>query len=323
MRLRNVALLFVALGLVRAGTASAAPRVTIYPQVAGLQVALAAKRFYAGPVDALPGMMTTTALRSLQRQQHLPVTGTLTAETRAALGRLGRPFFGQRVIKRGMVGWDVSVLQFLLASHGLDVGTLDGRFGPHTKAALVAYQEQRRLVPDGVSGPATHASLCLTATCLSLPRPRPQPATRVPASRIEAAWPAENTPASVVKLRVERWADRTGVPERLALAVAWIESGYQSDVRSMTGDWGPMQVSPPAWDFVEGVILRRPVPHTTNGNIRVGVLYLRRLLREFDGDERLAVAAYHQGAASVRTFGVLPVTESYVAAVQAVTARDT
>jgi soluble lytic murein transglycosylase-like protein len=124
-----------------------------------------------------------------------------------------------------------------------------------------------------------------------------------------------------VKLRVERWAVRAGVPERLALAVAWIESGYQSDVRSVTGDWGPMQVSPPAWDFIEGVILGRAVPHTTNGNIRVGVLYLRRLLREFQGDTRLAVAAYHQGVASVREVGVLPKTASYVAAVEAVAVR--
>jgi hypothetical protein len=84
-----------------------------------------------------------------------------------------------------------------------------------------------------------------------------------------------------------------------------------------------MQVSPPAWDFIEGVILGRAVPHTTNGNIRVGVLYLRRLLREFQGDTRLAVAAYHQGVASVRTVGVLPETESYVDAVQAVSVRDT
>ena len=142
--------------------------------------------------------------------------------------------------------------------------------------------------------------------------------TRSAAIAIEAAWPAENTPASVVKLRVERWASRAGVPERLALAVAWIESGYQSDVRSATGDWGPMQVSPPAWDFIESVILRRAVPHTTNGNIRVGVLYLRRLLREFQGDARLAIAAYHQGAASVRAVGVLPATAQYVDAVQAV-----
>jgi len=227
------------------------------------------------------------------------------------------------VMKRGMVGWDVSVLQFLLAAHGFDVGTLDGRFGPLTRAAVVAYQEQRRLVPDGVSGPATHASLCATRTCLSLPLPRSRSTASVTKGRIEAAWPAENTPVSVVKLRVERWAARAGVPERLALAVAWIESGYQSDIRSVTGDWGPMQVSPPAWDFIEGVVLGRAVPHTTNGNIRVGVLYLRRLLREFQGDARLAVAAYHQGVASVRAIGVLPETEKYVDAVQAVAVRDT
>jgi hypothetical protein len=311
-------MLVVAVGLGWVGTATAAERVVVYPQVAGLQVALAAKRLYAGPVDALPGPMTASAIRSLQRQHGLPVTGTLTAATQKTLGRLGRPFFGQRVIKRGMVGWDVSVLQFLLAAYGFDVGTLDGRFGPQTQAALIAYQEERHLAPDGISGPATHARLCPSPACKSLPRPRARSRVGLPAIAIEAAWPAENTPASVVKLRVERWASRAGVPERLALAVAWIESGYQSDIRSATGDWGPMQVSPPAWDFIEGVILRRAVPHTTNGNIRVGVLYLRRLLRDFDGDARLAIAAYHQGAASVRAVGVLPATAQYVDAVQAV-----
>jgi hypothetical protein len=35
------------------------------------------------------------------------------------------------------------------------------------------------------------------------------------------------------------------------------------------------------------------------------------------------VAAYHQGVASVRAIGVLPETESYVDAVQAVAVRDT
>ena len=322
MRLR-FGILVAAVCFTWTGTATAAERMVVYPQVAGLQVALAAKRLYAGPVDALPGPMTASALRSLQRQHRLPATGTLTPATRAALGRLGRPFFGQRVLKRGMVGWDVSVLQFLLATYGFDVGTLDGRFGPQTQAALVAYQEQRHLVTDGISGPATHARLCPTLACKSLPRPRSRSTAGVPAGRLEPAWPAENTPASIVKLRVGRWAARAGVPERLALAVAWVESGYQSDVRSSTGDWGPMQVSPPAWDFIEGVILGRAVPHTTNGNIRVGVLYLRRLLREFQGDTRLAVAAYHQGVASVRAVGILPETESYVDAVQAVAVRDT
>jgi hypothetical protein len=58
VRLRYVVLV-VAVGLVWADTATAAERkLVIYPQVAGLQVALAAERLYAGPVDALPGPMT-------------------------------------------------------------------------------------------------------------------------------------------------------------------------------------------------------------------------------------------------------------------------
>ena len=67
-----------------------------------------------------------------------------------------------------------------------------------------------------------------------------------------AAWPAENTPASIVKLRVERWAARAGVPERLALAVAWIESGYQSDVRSRDGRLGPDAGQPAGVGFHRG-----------------------------------------------------------------------
>jgi peptidoglycan hydrolase-like protein with peptidoglycan-binding domain len=369
VRLRRLLVLSTGLALLQTGTATPANRPTVVdPQVAGLQVALAAHRFYAGEIDALPGTMTVTAVRSLQRQAGLPVTGIATLETRAALGKLGRPLFGKRVIKPGMVGFDVAVLQFLLAIEGFDVGTLDGRFGPLTQAAVVAYQERARLVPDGVAGPATQARLCPSAGCRSRTLAGSSPSARyrvragdtltaiaarngttvaalaaanaidpdamllagarlrLPAvgmgAGFEAAWPAEDVTPEGVKARIERYAARAGVARSLALAVAWIESGYQANVRSSTGDWGPMQVSPPAWDFVEDVVLRRAVPHTTSGNIRVGILYLRRLLQDFQGDARLAVAAYHQGAASVREHGMLPATVGYVGAVLAVEARS-
>jgi LysM repeat protein len=364
VRVRLGILLFSGLALFQAGNAVAADPLTVDPQVAGLQVALAAQRYYAGAIDALAGTQTTSAVRSLQRKAHLPETGVATPATRAALGALGRPLFGDRVIKRGMVGWDVSVLQFLLAVDGFDVGTLDGRFGPRTRAALVAYQTRRRLTPDGVAGPATRGAIC-PSTCAAVPLPparsratyrvRPGDTLTAIAARagttvaalarenaldanglllagstlhlpstghIEAAWPDEDVSNADVKTLVARVAARAGVKPSLALAVAWVESGYQANVRSSTGDWGPMQVSSPAWDFVEGVLTRRAVPHTATGNIRVGVLYLRRLLREFGGDERMAVAAYHQGAAGVRRYGLLPETESYVGAVLAVEQRS-
>jgi Transglycosylase SLT domain/Putative peptidoglycan binding domain len=305
---RGGALLVMLPVLLQPGNAAAAGR-PVYPQVAGLQVALASQRFYAGSIDGVPGAATVSALRSLQRHAGIPVTGKVSPATRVALGRLGRPFFGERMIRRRMIGWDVAVLQFLLAVRGFDVGTLDGHFGARTGDALVAYQRRTLLEPDGIAGPATQARLCPTDGCRSL-------RLRSSGARIEAAWPAEHIPPAVVRSTVERFAVRAGIAPRLALAVAWVESGYQANVRSATGDWGPMQVSPPAWDFVEGVILGRAVRHSARGNIRVGILYLRHMLREFTGDERLALAAYHQGPTSVRKYGVLPATALYVEAVR-------
>jgi LysM repeat protein len=353
---RGTVTLAFALVLAHAGTAAAAD-----PTVAGLQVALAAQRFYAGSIDGVAGTATTSAVRSLQRQAGLPLTGEAGPATRDALGRLGRPFFGTRPIKFGMVGLDVSVLQFLLAVHGQDVGTLDGRFGSRTREALVAYQRQLRLVPDGVAGPLTQAALCPKASCATVTMPRARARYRVlegdtltaiagrerttvaalaaangidparalavgarlrlPGARLHAGWPDENVTRAAVRRRVEHVAARAHVDPRLARAVAWVESGYQANVRSSTGDWGPMQVSAPAWDYVEGILLGRSVPHTTSGNIRVGILYLHRLLVEFDGDERLAVAAYHQGATSVRRYGLLPETVAYVSTVEAIAGR--
>jgi soluble lytic murein transglycosylase-like protein len=84
---------------------------------------------------------------------------------------------------------------------------------------------------------------------------------------------------------------------------------------------GVMQVTPATWDYVETVLVGHKIPHTMSGNVRVGVVFLRQLLREFDGNVRLAVAAYAQGPASIRTRGVLNETRQYVAGVLALKAR--
>ena len=89
------------------------------PQTAGLQVALRAYGFYLGPIDAISGQGTATAIRAFQRSSRLPVDGIAGKRTRRALGRLGGPLYGERTLRRGRVGWDVSVLQFLLARHGI------------------------------------------------------------------------------------------------------------------------------------------------------------------------------------------------------------
>ena len=58
-----------------------------------------------------------------------------------------------------------------------------------------------------------------------------------------------------------------------------------------------------------------------SGNVQVGVVFLRQLLREFRGDVRLALAAYVQGPRSVHRHGVFRETGQYVAGVLALSRR--
>jgi soluble lytic murein transglycosylase-like protein len=82
-----------------------------------------------------------------------------------------------------------------------------------------------------------------------------------------------------------------------------------------------MQVTPDTWDFVETVLVGRRIAHNADGNVRVGTAFLAHLLRQFRGDERLALAAYYRGPAAVRRYGVGPETSRYVANVLALKRR--
>lgn len=63
------------------------------------------------------------------------------------------------VLRPGASGPHVTALQERLEAHGFDLGEVDGRFGPKTKAALEAFQRARRLKPDGIVGPKSWRAL--------------------------------------------------------------------------------------------------------------------------------------------------------------------
>jgi hypothetical protein len=271
----------------------------INPQVAGLQVALRAYSLYAGPIDGISGPATRRGIKRFQQRVGLQVDGRAGRATRRAFGRIGRPLFGKRTMHRGVVGWDVSVLQFLLARRG-ELVPISGYFDARTARALRHFQRVRRLAADGVAGTRTLAALH----------------SRAPQA-VKPALVHATTSALRVPALLDYWAIHYGVDRRLVHAVAWMESGYQTDLTSSVGAWGVMQILPGTWGYVETNLIGRKVPRTASGNIRVGVAYLRQLLREFGGNKRLALAAWYQGPTSVRKRGAIRETKIYVANVLA------
>jgi peptidoglycan hydrolase-like protein with peptidoglycan-binding domain len=350
LAMKRVAVVLAAAGL----AAVLVPVAHADPQVAALQVALRAQGLYQGAVDGIAGPQTREAVLTLQRRSGLAVDGVAGPRTRAALGPLGRPRLGRRAIVGGRIGWDVSALQFLLIQQGFDPGPLDGYMGTGSVGALIAFQRRSGLFPDGVAGPATLAALRGPVRGGG-PRPRGSSssfrtvvvrpgdtlsalaarhgttvtalarANRLnPAGTLFAGMrlrvPAGCSPSSVRAL-IDRWAGRYGVDPALVRALAWMESGYQTNLTSPAGAWGVMQIMPATWDFVETVLLGRRVPRTASGNVRVGVLYLRHLLRRFDGNERLALAGWYQGERAVRERGVLPESKWFAKVVLALRKR--
>jgi hypothetical protein len=288
-------MLVSAIALVAAAAAAARP------QIAGLQVALHAHGLYAGPVDGIYGPATARGLRAFQRGAGLAVDGRVGPSTRAAFGKLGRPAFGARPLRRRVCGWDVSVLQYLLRRSGA-ILRIDGCFGRHTERALRKFQRVHELAVDGVAGRQTFRSLLLR-------------------DRRRFAPAAAHVDTGRVSALIDYWAARYGVDRPLLRALGWMESGYHPNLESSAGAWGVMQILPSTWHYVERVLLGRSVRRTVSGNIRVGAAFMRQLLAEFNGDERLALAAWYQGPASVRRLGPYQVTRLFVADVLALRQR--
>ena len=82
-------------------------------------------------------------------------------ETLESLKAAADKGFGDRTLKLGMSGDDVTALQNQLASLGyaVDLANEVGKFGTSTEAALKQYQTDMGLVVDGIAGAKTYASL--------------------------------------------------------------------------------------------------------------------------------------------------------------------
>lgn len=112
------------------------------------------------------------------------------------------------------------------------------------------------------------------------------------------------------------------IPGDLFKALAWQESGWRNDRVSSASALGIGQLMPDTIAFVNGALLRAQLdPNRPEDNIRMSARFLAYLLDRNGGDQRLALASYYQGLASVRSRGLLPQTERYVANVLALRSK--
>lgn len=144
---------------------------------------------------------------------------------------------------------------------------------------------------------------------------------------VRAATPGRASAASSaaaasaqVKAHLESAALSHSVEPALVLAVAAAESNFHVDAVSPKGALGLMQVMP-ATAARYGVSADVPAQGKSPAldpklNAQVGTRYLADLLRMFDGDKHLALAAYNAGEGAVLRHGrrvpPYPETQRYV-----------
>ncbi len=100
------------------------------------------------------------------------------------------------------------------------------------------------------------------------------------------------------------------VPVALLKAVGKAESGFDANAVSSAGAQGVMQLMPATAQFL-GVT----DPFNARSNIMGGAKYISDMLRRYDGDIELALAAYNAGSGNVAKYGGVPPfteTQNYI-----------
>mgnify|MGYP000998226141 FL=1 len=189
---------------------------------------------------------------------------------------------------------------------------------------------------NGIADPARiYAGKTLTipgaATAISQ-----TPQNPVPKTFLHYTYPdSTNSAANANKLALERaavpsraqmqeivrsTAVQMGVDPKLALAHAYVESGFDMRSVSPANAIGVMQVIPSSGEWASRLVGRRLNLLDPHDNAVAGVAIIRFLQSNADGADQ-GIAGYYQGLGGVRKNGMKPDTVAYVNRVKAARAR--
>ena len=102
-----------------------------------------------GAADGIFGSRTQSAVIAFQNSNNLAPDGIVGPKTATAINKrlTGGPIY----LKLGSRGSDVKKLQTDLQNLGYEPGPIDGIFGTQTREAVIAFQRDMDLTPDGIS----------------------------------------------------------------------------------------------------------------------------------------------------------------------------
>jgi len=187
-------------------------------------------------------------------------------------------------------------------------------------AASLGHPQANHVLAYFASVPRRAPDCMREATLSPLPAPLFEFAAPAPYAGPDpfAALPPWKQQIAVV---VDKLAPKFAISRRLALAVIAVESNFAWDAVSDKGAAGLMQLMPETADRFNVASV-----YDVSDNVRGGLAYLRWLLAYYQGDVRLAVAAYNAGEKAVDKYGGVPPypeTQAYVRRVMSLYGSDT
>ena len=197
----------------------------------------------------------------------------------------------------------------IAARHHTSVAAIARASGISSRALIHPGQVLRL---PGTARSSTPASVPDTFNGVKYPRAVAEAAARNRATLARRAVPSR----SETKAMIVRTARTHGVDTRLALAIAYQESGWNQRAVSPANAVGVMQVIPQAGQWASSLVGRRLDLLKTQDNVTAGVVMLRALGRSTDSMEK-TVAAYYQGLGALQQHGMYSDTKLYVRNVMA------
>lgn len=193
-------------------------------------------------------------------------------------------------------------LSGIAVRHRTSVGAIARASGISARAAI--HPGQRLRLPASAR---TASSVPDTFNGVRYPRAIAEAAARNRAILAERSVPSR----SQTRAMIARTARQHGVDPKLALAIAYQESGWNQRAVSVANAVGVMQVIPSGGQWASDLVGRRLNLLNTQDNITAGVVMLRALGRSTDSTEH-QVAAYYQGLGALRKNGMYADTKGYV-----------